>query len=282
MSEALDPRLHAYRADLAAAHLEGKVKAVRFVEPCRMQVSGPSAPVHAAPRADSEMTAEALYGELVDVYEDAEGWAWGQLCDDGYVGYLPAGALAAECAAPTHRVVVPRTFVYWKPDIKSAPETSITLGAQLSIESEGDEFVRTVNGAFVYRPHCAEVGETSEDFVSVAASLLGAPYLWGGKTVGGIDCSGLVQLSCQAAGIACPRDSDMQREMLGTPLETTELSSLQRGDVLFWKGHVGIMMDPSTLLHATANAMLTITEPVEEAVRRIAERGQELLQINRL
>ncbi len=282
MSGDLDPLLHAFRADIAAAHLEGKVPSARFVQARRMQVSSPSAPVHAAPRSDAQMISEALLGELVDVYEDAEGWAWGQLRDDGYVGYLPAGALSPDCTEATHKVIVPRTFIYWVPDIKSVPAGSIALEARLTIEAQDGAFLRTRDGRFVYKPHFAEVSQMAPDFVAVAETLAGAPYLWGGKTVGGLDCSGLVQLSCKAAGIPALRDSYMQRDTLGTALGSTDLAGLQRGDIVFWQGHVGILADPATLLHATAHTMLTVTEPLEQAVRRIADGGSPISRINRL
>lgn len=282
MTDKLDPLLHPYRVDIAAAHLEGQVETARFVEPQRMQVSEASAPVHAEPRFDSEMISEALHGEHVDTYEDNEGWAWGQLCADGYVGYLPARALTGNVTAPTHRVCVARTFTYWMPDIKSAPAGSLTLNARISIAEEEQEFYRTQQGAFVFKSHIAALETTAADFVSVAEGLLGAPYLWGGKSIGGIDCSGLVQVACEAAGIAAPRDSYMQRETLGAPLHSTDPADLKRGDIIFWKGHVGIMADPVTLLHATAHTMLTITEPVDQAIRRIADGGAPVLQVNRL
>jgi cell wall-associated NlpC family hydrolase len=282
VTSVLDPLLHPHRPDLAAAHLEGQVEAARFVEARRMQVSSATAPVHEAPRGDAQMISQALHGEQIDVYEEAEGWAWGQLCDDGYVGYVPAGALSGDLAAATHKIIVPRTFVYWRPDIKSVPAECLTLEARLAVEAEEGDFLRTANGAYVYKTHVAELGIWAPDFVAVAASLIGAPYLWGGKSVGGIDCSGLVQLACRAAGIAALRDTYMQRDTLGTALAATDAASPRRGDIVFWKGHVGIMSDPQTLLHATAHTMLTLTEPAEQVIRRNADIGLPVLQINRL
>lgn len=278
----LDPLLHPYRADLAAAHLEGRVDAARFVEPRVMQVHAALAPVHAAPRGDAEMISQALFGEQVDVYEEVEGWAWGQLRDDAYVGYIPVADLGPRSADPTHRIAVPRSFLYPVPDIKAPPAATVTLNARIAGDGVEGDFLRLAGGTFLFHTHAAELGEHAPDFVAVAESLLGAPYLWGGKSIGGLDCSGLVQLACQAAGIAALRDTYMQRESLGQPLATTGLSGLRRGDILFWKRHIGIMSDAETLLHATAHAMLTMTEPVEQAVRRIAAAGLDLLQVNRL
>ncbi len=281
MSTVLDPLLHAYRPDLAAEHLEGEVQAARFAPARRMQVSAPSAPVHEAPRGDAQMISEALHGELVDIYEETEGWAWGQLCGDGYVGYLSAGALTPDWREPTHKVIVPRTFVYWTPDIKSVPARSITLEAGLTIEAEETGFLRNRDGTFVYKSHIGDIGTVAPDFVAVAETLIGAPYLWGGKSVGGIDCSGLVQISCRAAGIHALRDSYMQRDTLGVARETTDLTDLRRGDILFWQGHVGIMADGDTLLHATAHTMTTGIEPVAQAVKRIADGGAPVLRVVR-
>ena len=282
MTGNLDPRLHAYRADLAAEKLRGKVVSEHFAEAVQMQVTDQTAPVFAAPRPDAEMIAEALHGEMIDVYEASEGWVWGQLCADGYVGYVSAHALSCDIAGPTHKVMVPRTFVYPAADIKSVPVMSLTLNAGLRIDGTQGEFSHTADGHFVFTAHIGGVETFASDFVAVAETLLGAPYLWGGKTIGGLDCSGLVQLACQVAGIPALRDSYMQRDHLGRPLTLTGFSALQRGDILFWKGHVGIMADSNNLLHATAHAMLTIVEPAEPAIRRIAQGGSEILQVNRL
>lgn len=282
MTGDLDPRLNPYRADLAAQKLKGKVSSRRFANAVQMQVTDQTAPVFAEPRADAEMTAEALHGELIDVYEESDGWVWGQLSADGYVGYMPSRALSSDIASPTHKVMVPRTFVYPVADIKSVPVRSLTLNAGLRIVGTEGEFSRTADGHFVFTAHIGGIETFASDFVAVAETLLGAPYLWGGKTIGGLDCSGLVQLACQVAGIAALRDSYMQRDHLGRPLTLTDFSVLQRGDILFWKGHVGIMADGKNLLHATAHAMLTIVEPAEPAIRRIAQGGSEILQVNRL
>lgn len=282
MSSDLDPLLNPYRGDLAAASLKGRVEAERFVQPERMQVAATTAPVRCAPRGDAEMISEALHGEHVDVYEDADGWIWGQLCADGYVGYLPAGALARSPREPTHRVCVPRTFVYPRPHIKAPPADTLTLNARVAVEGEDGDFHLTAQGTYLFKRHLAPIGSVEPDFVAVALRFLGTPYLWGGKSVGGIDCSGLVQVACEAAGIPCLRDSYMQRETLGTPLADADPGRLRRGDLLFWQGHVGIMADRHTLLHATAHSMLTVLEPLDEVLRRISGLGIELAQVNRL
>lgn len=283
MSDAApDPRLHPYRPDLAAAHLEGTVEAKRFVEGRVVQVVDEAAPVFDLPRFDAEMTSEALHGEIVTIYEEREGWMWGQLAEDGYVGYMPAKAMSADCVEISHKVAVPRTFVFPKPDIKSVPLRALGLSSGVHVAAEQGQFYRTGRGEFLYRDHLRSADEVSEDFVAVAESLLGAPYLWGGKRITGLDCSGLVQVALQCAGVACPRDSDMQRADLGEPLAHAKISGLKRGDILFWARHIGMMADEVTLLHANAHHMLTITEPVAQAVERIAASGNELLQINRL
>jgi cell wall-associated NlpC family hydrolase len=133
---------------------------------------------------------------------------------------------------------------------------------------------------FVVEQHLEPLAAVAPDFVAVAERFLCAPYLWGGKSVAGIDCSGLVQVACTMAGIAAPRDTDMQERELGTRLAGIE--ALARGDLVFWKGHVGIMLDGARLLHANAHHMMTAVEPLAEAVARIASRGSSVTSIRRI
>ncbi len=280
MSKGLDPRLHPYRSDLAAAHLEGRVEAARFVAGVEAYVAEPSAPVHGAPRRDGEMTSEALFGEAVTVYEEHEGWAWVQLRDDGYVGYVPANALKPGTFAATHRICVPRTFLFPEPDIKSIPMTSLPFSASVAGTMGEGDFMAVKGGGFIYAKHVRPLDHMADDWVAVAESFLGAPYLWGGKTIAGLDCSGLVQVSARAAGHDVPRDSDMMRENFGAALPGDH-DGLARGDVVFWKGHVGIMRDAETLLHANAHHLLCVSEPLGDAVKRIEPAAGQVLQINR-
>jgi hypothetical protein len=268
MTITFDPRFTPARPDLAAAHLEGRLEATIFVEGREMQVAGPIADVRSGPTPDASLDTQALCGERVTVYEEHEGWAWGQLQRDSYVGYLPAHLLGPTARQPTHRVTALRTFVYPARNMKVPPLEALPLGAEVSVEEEG-EYARIVDHGFVYAPHLQLISQYESDFVSVAEKFLGVPYLWGGKTALGLDCSGLVQISLAAAGIVAPRDTDVQAREIGTALPLSDALDLRRGDLVFWKGHVGIMCDEVTLLHANAHHMLVAREAFAEARARI-------------
>ncbi len=248
---AYDPRLTPARPDLAARHLEGKVEAARFVDGVVREVIDAQAPLRREPYPDTPLDTEALMGERVTVYDETEGWCWGQLASDGHVGWLPANALAPPGPEPTHRVVALRTFVFPGRSIKAPPVAAPSLGCRLAVARVDREFAVTPAG-YVPARHLAPLDSVEPDFVAVAERFVGVPYLWGGKTSLGLDCSGLVQVALTAAGIACPRDSDMQ-QALGRPLDPgADLSNLRRGDLVFWEGHVAIAHDATMLVHANA------------------------------
>ena len=281
--DALDPRLTPARADIAAKHLEGKVEAARFVEGEPREVVEPQAPLRRAPSPEAPLDTEALKGERVTVYETTdEGWAWGQLESDGYVGWLPAGALRSPGPAPTHRVVALRTLAFPGPSIKLPPLEALPLGCRLAVARIETPFALTASGGFIPARHVAPLDTSESDFVAVAERFVGAPYLWGGKTSLGLDCSGLVQVALAACRIRCPRDSDMQEKALGQPVAAADLSDLRRGDLLFWKGHVAIVRDRATLLHANAFHMAVAAEPINEAIARIRAAGSEPTSVRRL
>jgi cell wall-associated NlpC family hydrolase len=279
---AYDPRLTPARAEIAAKYLEGKVTAARFVEGRVMEVVEPQAPLRRAPRPDAPLETEALRGERVTVYEENdEGWSWGQLSADNYVGWLPSHALAAPGAPPTHKVTALRTLVFPGPSIKLPPLEALPLGAKLAVIRVEDRLAVMQSG-YVPAAHLKPVGENESDFVAVAERFLGTPYLWGGKTSLGLDCSGLVQVALTACGLVCPRDSDLQEAALGASDPHTKLSDLKRGDLLFWKGHVAIVRDRDTLIHANAFHMAVAIEPIEAAVTRIGAAGSEITSVKRL
>jgi cell wall-associated NlpC family hydrolase len=277
-----DPRLTPARGDIAAKHLEGKVEAERFVEGETFEIADVLAPVRLRPSADAEQATQALKGERVTIYDrNGEGWAWGQLGADHYVGWLPDAALARPAAAPTHKVTALRTFAFPGPSIKLPPSDALVMECRLSVTREDGVFAMTREGWFVPKAHLAPVDAHAPDFVAVAERLVGTPYLWGGKSCLGIDCSGLVQLALTASGQACPRDSDMQRAELGRPLDMDELRQLQRGDLVFWKGHVAIVRDTDTIVHANAFHMATAIETTTDAIARIKASGSEVIAIKR-
>jgi Bacterial dipeptidyl-peptidase Sh3 domain/NlpC/P60 family len=281
---ALDRRLAPARPDLAAKYLQGKVDAARFAEGVLHEVVAPQAPMRHAPSPDAPLDTEALKGELVTVYETTEeGWAWGQLLRDSYVGYLPAGALGPRGALPTHRVAVPRTLVFPGPSIKLPPTEALSFGCQLAIARIEEPFAVTTANGYVPLRHLIGIETREPDFVAVAERFLGVPYLWGGKTSFGIDCSALVQLALTADGTPCPRDSDMQEQTLGLPVTAkSDFSNLQRGDLMFWKGHVAIVRDSSTLIHANTFHMAVAIEPIAPAVHRIGAASGRLTNVRRM
>ncbi len=278
----LDKRLHAYRPDLADRRLKDRVTSGRFVEGHLMQVIDPLVAVHRAPRFDAMQISQALMGEKLRVFDVQEGWAFAQLEHDGYVGYVSADALSAEVAESTHRVAVPSTFLFPAPDVKSQPAVIVTMNAAVAVTGGDEKFAQLSTGRFVYRQHLKKADEYERDFVAVAEMFLHTPYYWGGKSVHGIDCSGLVQVSFEASGLACPRDSDMQEASLGNRLMVNDLDSLNRGDLVFWDGHVGIMKDDRILLHANGHHMKIVSEPLRTAVERIAASGKSVTSIRRL
>jgi cell wall-associated NlpC family hydrolase len=280
VSDIFDKRLTPARPDLAASHLEGRVAAARYVEGRRMQVKDGVADVKRAPRPDARLDTQALYGEIVTVYDEEEGWAWAQLARDSYVGWLPANLLWSRIERPTHRVRVPRAFVFPRPDIKDPPLLALPLGARIEIVSERDAFLVAADGGFIFAEHLAPLDERVADFVSFAEMLIGAPYLWGGKSWLGIDCSGLVQTALDFAGVAAPRDTDLQETALGEPLP--EGAALRRGDLIFWKGHVGVMRDAETLLHANAHHMQVASEAFAPARARILAAGSAVTSVRRV
>lgn len=279
----LDKRLNPYRADLAAAYLRGEVDADRFVESEDFQVAAPRAPLLRRPEEHAPMDTELLYGETFRVYETVGDWCWGQAAGDDYVGYVSANLLRLSKSAVTHRVVALRTFIYPEADIKSRPATPLSMNAKLVVTGASGKFVELAGGGYAVSSHLSKIDTFASDYVAVAEEFLGVPYLWGGRDARGLDCSGLVQMSMERCGIACLRDTDLQEATLGEALaDTTDLSVLQRGDLIFWRGHVGIMVDGETLLHANATHMRTVKEPIAEAVRRIDKSDGPVTSIRRL
>jgi cell wall-associated NlpC family hydrolase len=278
-----DPRLTPARPDLAAKYLEGKVEAARFVEGEVFEIIDAIAPLREKPSFEAMLSTQALKGERVTIYDrDGEGWAWGQLNSDGYVGWLPDRALAKPGAAPTHKVTAIRTFAFPGPSIKLPPAETLVMGTTLTVIREDGPFAVTPEGWYLPRRHLGGIDSFVEDFVTVAEGFVGTPYLWGGKSSLGIDCSGLVQVALNAAGTGCPRDSDMQQLGLGRLLGLAESAHLRRGDLMFWKGHVAIVRDAGTLVHANAHHMATAIENTRDAIARIKAAGSEISAIKRM
>lgn len=266
----LDRRLNAFRPDIADIRLKGQVEAERFVEGEPAAVAVPVAALRPHPDFRASIDTQLLFGETLKVFDRQDEWAFVQADSDGYVGYLPEEEISTEMEPATHRVAAPRTFVYPGPDLRLPHAGELSMGSRLAIagqaETRGTLYALLEGGGAVIAAHCLPLSETMADYVSVAARLVETPYLWGGRSGFGIDCSGLVQLAMLMAGKSAPRDSDMQAARLGTPISRDEL---KRGDLVFWKGHVGIMEDEKTLLHANGNTMSVAREDLEAAIARI-------------
>lgn len=276
MNGNLDHRLNAYRADLADARLKGRVEAEAFAAGTDERIVVPVADLKSIPDRAAETQTQLLMGEAVTVFDRSGGWCWVQAKTDAYVGYVDEAACRAANTGPTHRVVVPRTFLYPGVDLRFPPVAALSAGSLIEVagqaETRGVLYDVLADGTAIIARHCLAIGEVSStDYVSVAESFLETPYLWGGRSGFGVDCSGLVQLALQLADCFAPRDSDMQAAGLGQALEPgADLSGLRRGDFVFWQGHVGILQDPATLLHASGHAMAVTSEALDEAVGRIA------------
>lgn len=283
MAAALDPRLHAYRPDIAAESLKGRVDATRYVAGDLRQVVRAAVPLRSKPQRAAGLDNEVLFGERVKVFDAADGWAWVQLERDGYVGYVPSDALKNEVHEATHRVSALGTFVYPVPDIKSAPIMHLSMNARLAVGEQQDRFLGLRTGGWVIARHVAEGSRFARDFVEVAERFIGTPYLWGGRTRLGLDCSALVQIALEAAGRSCPRDSDLQQAAIGIDvLLPPDLEGLERGDLVFWPGHVGIMMDGVMMVHANAHHMAVAVEPLKDAADRNARSGTRIAVVKRI
>lgn len=261
-------RLVPARPDLAAEHLRGRVKAERFVAGRPARVAPALLDLMLDPDPAGERATQLLHGEIFVVYEErADGLAWGQAQLDGYVGYVARDGLAPQRGAGRPLTAL-WSHRYEHPTVQGRATTALPFLADLPVSGSTGGFARLRGGGHVPLPHFAPV---AGDPAAQALRFAGAPYLWGGRSICGIDCSGLVQLAHLACGVALPRDSDMQAALAGRPLAPEE--PLARGDLVFWRGHVALMLDGATLVHATAHRMAVVAEPLVAVEARVLDAG---------
>jgi cell wall-associated NlpC family hydrolase len=292
----LDPRLHAFRTDLADRRLQGRVAADRFIDGHLTRVVEASVPLKSSPDDSAAYASELLFGEAFRVFEDERGWSWGQCLTDDYVGYVKSRSLGEPEPEPTHHVTALGTFIYPEADLKSPPLAALSLGSSLTlgdeVEAGGTRYRELTGpgpgmgmgmGGAVVASHVAPVANVIEnDYVAVAERFLNVPYLWGGRTSHGVDCSSLIQLSLAATGQRAPRDTDLQEKSLGHQVEGGVEAPLHPGDLIYWSGHVGMMIDGEYLLHASGPHMMVVIEPLTEAIVRIGSRAGAPTAVKRL
>jgi cell wall-associated NlpC family hydrolase len=266
--DGFDPRTTLAREDLADQALEGVLAAKRYRATTPYQCIQFSAGVRKAPDLHAEQTDQLIFGEVFDVLEQKNGWAWGRARRDGYVGWVEAAALDVEVIAPTHRVSALRTYAFPEPSPMSAPPFMITLNSLVTVEAREGRFLKAARAGWIVDAHLSELTEFERDPVAVAERHLGAPYQWGGRESLGLDCSGLVQQALFACGRACPRDTDLQEAALG---RTIARADLRRGDLVFWDGHVAWMVDKERVLHANGHQMEVGVEPLAAVQERFAD-----------
>lgn len=266
----LDPRLNAFRDDLADARLEGRVAAARYVEGRAAEVRRGVVDLRRRPEAQAPLDTQLLYGEPVKVFDEAGGWAWVQNETDGYVGYLESAALGAPGGRPTHRLRALRSFLYPAPDLKAPPLDCLSIASPVRVVAQEGAYSELAGGGWLYTKHLQPLEETSPDFVATALEFLGTPYYWGGRSSIGLDCSTLVQLSLACAGIPVLRDSYQQATSLGEALNGLPGDiALERGDLVFSPGHVAMVLDETRVLHANGFTMSVAIEKLEALEGRV-------------
>jgi hypothetical protein len=266
----MDRRIQPFRPNLAAEHLRGTVDAARYVAGVERTVRRGHAALRRAPAADAPLDSELLYGETVTVYDESEGWAWLQNATDGYVGYVASDALGPRAAPATHRLSALRGYVHREPDLKAPPQDLLSICATVRVTERHGAFRGLEGGGWVHGAHLSPVDEFEADPVCVALRFLGAPYLWGGRTSIGLDCSALIQLALASCGTAAPRDSDLQAAEIGDAVAFEgDDAMLRRGDLVYWPGHAGIWIDPDRFLHANATDMMVAIAPLATVAAHI-------------
>lgn len=264
-SIALDNRVHAARGDLADISLAGVLFSAHYARAVELTCVAPGAAILTAPSASAEAVSELLRGESFHALDVMTDWAWGFCGHDGYVGYIRREALDVK-ETPSHRIEINSAPLFSAADIKAPIADYWPLGARFAGQADGN-FIASGEG-FIHGRHAVLDSQVETDWVAVAERYLGQPYVWGGRGHRGIDCSGLVQVALGQCGMAVPRDTDLQCEGIGMPIEAG--ATLRRGDLVFFPGHVGIMTDATHMLHANAHWMAVVVEPLADVVARLS------------
>ncbi|MEM8812121.1 MAG: NlpC/P60 family protein [Pseudomonadota bacterium] len=283
----LDPRLNAYRTDLADRRLRDRIEAARFVDGVPMRVSEAVVPLNRRPGMDAPIDSQVLFGETVTSFDRRGGWVWCQSVVDDYVGYVPETALAEPGPEPTHWVSVLTTPLYPEPELRRPPVAILSIGSRVTVVGTATvrdlDYALLPDGGAIVASHLAPVDRPiASDFVSIADRFVGLPYIWAGRSGFGVDCSGIIQLAMMMTGSNPLRDSDMQEATIGEARPIDQgLEDLERGDLVFWKGHVGIMIDPVTLLHASGYHMLVARDEARVVIDRLEAKGLPVAAVRR-
>ena len=237
----------------------------------QFQISAPYAYVYDSNKLETRIATQALFGEIVMAYQESDNKVKVQLVRDGYVGWVEQSALSTAIVKPDSKISARLSVAYELPNLKSLPVTSLSMGALVLIEKEENDFGYSAESGWIYKQHYKPINSFANDPVDIARKFLNAPYQWGGRDSRGLDCSGLVQQAFEACNITLPRDTDMQFSFGRYKIDWTENIEPQRNDLIFWKGHVAIVADKSTIIHSTARHMAVVEESLYEVVKRIAE-----------
>jgi len=256
---------------------------MKFFTGQRLKIIDNYTPIKCSPNIDSETMSEALYGENFILKKTFKNWLFGKLESDNYEGFISINSISTEDYKHTHYVSELRTYMYSKPDIKSVTTGILSINSLITVVDEVRGFSKLNNDSYVFTRHIDLKSKKNNNYIDTAIKFTNTPYKWGGRTSFGIDCSGLVQLSLMNSGYECPRDSELQKQVLGKniPLETC-FNNLKKGDLIFWEGHVGIMVSDKNIIHANSFSMDTRIEKLTDVDSRISQNSNKICEIKRI